>query len=91
MGKGYGRFKREIQRAHEGKSTLIIIVEGTLTEVAKGYSHSQIKGVSMVYKLFTLWIRYGVQTVFCKDRREMSGYIMNFYIACGKEYVRRKK
>ncbi len=91
MGKGYARFKREMQRAFDKKITLIIIVEATLLEIKKGYKHSKIKGTSLVDKLFTLGVKYGVHTVYCKDRREMSEYITRQYIAIGKEYVRRKK
>lgn len=89
LGKGYPRFKRCIKRAKDSGKTLFIITEGTLTKVLKGYERSSIKGVSMVYKVFTLWARYGVQTIFCRDRDEMSEYITNYYIACGKEYVRK--
>ena len=91
MGKGYKRFKRCIERAREGQQTLFIIVEATLSKVLNGYDRSKIPGVSMVYKLFTLWVRYGVQTIFVKNREEMSEYITQFFIACGKEHVRNGK
>jgi ERCC4-type nuclease len=90
MGKGYKRFKKCILRAQESDTTLMIIVEGSFTEVLKGYKFSQIRGVSMIMKLFTIWIRYGVMTVYCKDREEMSRYISEFYQGVGREYVRRK-
>jgi ERCC4-type nuclease len=90
MGKGYPRFKREMIRSQESNTQLFIIVEGSLTEVLKGYEYSQIKGVSMIYKLFTLWAKHGVQTIFCSSRREMAEYITQFYIALGKERIRRK-
>lgn len=87
MGQGYERFKQCIIRSHESRVTLFIIVEGSLFSVLKGYEHSTIKGTSVVYKLFTLWIKYGVQTVFVNDRREMSEYITQFFIAVGKRHV----
>lgn len=87
MGKGYKRFKQEIIRAQEAGATLFIIVEGTLTEVGRGYKHSQIHGSSMKKKLFTLWIRHGIQTIFTKDRKEMAEYITQFYLSCGREHV----
>ncbi len=90
MGKGYKRFKKAIVRAKEGEATLFIIVEGSLTRVLAGYPRSQIKGSSMLLKLFTLWLKHGVQTIFCKNREEMSRYIVEFYVACGREYYRRK-
>jgi len=90
MGTGYKRFKREIIRSQQAKSTLFIIVEGSLTEVGKGWKHSKISGKSMKLKLYTLWVKHGIQTIFTINRREMSEYITQFYIACGKDYVRRK-
>jgi len=89
MGRGYGRFKKCITRANDSNTTLFIIVEGSMTKVLKGYERSQIKGISMIYKLFTLWVKHGVQTIFCKDRAEMAEYITQFYIACGKQHVKR--
>lgn len=91
MGKGYARFKKSMLRSKESGSTLFIIVEDSMSRVGEGFSRSSIQGISMLYKLFTIWVKYGVQTIYCKDRKEMSDYITNFYIACGKEYVRKQK
>lgn len=90
MGKGYPRFKKEILRSQVAKATLFIIVEGTLSEIGRGYKHSKIQGKSMVYKLFTLWVKHGIQTIYTSSRKEMAEYITQFYIGCGKEHVRRK-
>lgn len=87
MGNGYERFKKCIIRTHNQNAALFIIVEGALFDVLKGYEHSTIKGTTVVYKLFTLWIKHGVQTVFVNDRKEMSEYITQFFIAVGKRYV----
>ena len=87
MGKGYKRFKREMMRAQEAEANLFIIVEGTLNEVRRGYKHSSIKGESMVKKLFTLWIKHGVQTIFTSNRKEMAEYITQFYLACGRRHI----
>jgi len=89
--KGYPRFKKCIIRAQESKTTLFVIVEGTFTEVMKGYKHSQVSPISMVRKIFTLWIRHGVQTIFTKDRKEMAQFITNFYIGVGRERFERKE
>jgi len=87
MGTGYKRFKREIIRAQEAKATLMIIVEASLTEVGKGYKHSRIYGRSMKQKLFTLWVRHGIQTIFTSSRKEMAEYITQFYLACGRQHI----
>jgi len=88
MGVGYKRFKKEIIRAQEAKADMFIIVEGSLTQVRKGYKHSKMKGISMVRKLYTLWVRYGIMPIFCIDANEAAEYITQFYIGCGREYVR---
>jgi len=91
LGTGYKRFKREILRSHESKKTLILIIEGSLFKVLAGYEYSNLTGLSIIRKLFTLWVRYGVMPVFCNSREEMAEYITQFYISAGKEYVRREK
>lgn len=89
LSKDYDRFKREIIRAHEAKITMFIIVEGTLTDVLKGHKYSKRKGISIVTQLFTIMVRYGVKTIYCKDRTEMAKYITEFYLCCGREYLRQ--
>jgi len=91
MTHGYERFKKEIIRAQKDEINLFIIVEGSFSKVLIGYEHSLYTGISMIKKLMTIWIRYGVQTIFCNDREEMMKYITQFYISCGREYIRRKK
>ena len=81
----YERFKREIQRAKDFDVKIIILIEGTLTKVLKGYEHSQREPDSIVKQLFTLWTKYDVMPVFCKDREEMSRYIIEFYTAIGRK------
>ena len=87
MGTGYKRFKKCIVRSQEAKVKLFVIVEGTLTDVLKGTKYSTINGATMVYTLFTLWVKHDVQTIFCKDREEMSKYITQYFIAMGKHYI----
>lgn len=91
MGGGYVRFKKCIGRATDEGSSLFIIVEGTFTKVLGGCKYSKIRGISMIRKLMTLWLRHGVQTVFVKDRGEMVNYLTEFYISCGREYLRKQK
>ena len=91
MGQGYNRFKKEIIRAKELNIKLILIIEASLTKILKGYEPSQLKGFSVVKKLFTLFIRYNLLPVFCKDREEMSIYITEFYLALGRNINWKKK
>ena len=85
MTQGHDRFKREIERAKDYEVKLIIIIEGTLTKVLKGYEHSKVEGSSIVKTLFTFWEKYDVMPVFCKDREECSRYIYEFYTAIGRK------
>ncbi len=84
LGKGHKRFQREINRAKDSKTKMILIVEGTLSKVLKGYDRSSIKGISAVKTLFTLWIKYGVYSAWCKDRVEMTDYIYHYFTSIGR-------
>jgi len=86
LSQGYERFKREIERAKESNTQLIIIVEASLSKVLKGVKFSQRTPESIVYQIFTIWVRYGVMTVFCKDSEECSEYITQFYISHYKKF-----
>ena len=91
LGGGHSRFKKEIQRAKDNGVQMIIIIEGTMSKVLRGHEHSTIEGISILRTLFTLWVKYGVIPVFCKDRVEMSRYIVEFYVSVGKQYIKEKK
>lgn len=86
LSKGYPRFKSEIERAKLSGVTLIIIVEGTLRRVFRGEVHSMRTPDSLVQQVFTIERRYGVRTIFCTDREEMSQLITHFFWSCEKEY-----
>lgn len=87
LSKGYERFKKEIERAKENNLQLIIIVEGNLSKVLTGTNYSMRTPESLVYQIFTIYVRYGIQTIFCRDRDDVSEYISQFYIAHQKEYL----
>jgi ERCC4-type nuclease len=81
----YDRFKAEVIRSREAGITLILIIEGTFSKVLKGYDHSNprnprtkvhMDGLRIIRTLFSLWVRYDVVPVFCKDREEMQEYIL---------------
>lgn len=83
----YERFKAEIERAKEQNTKIIVIVEGSLKRILMGTAFSKRTPESIVYQLFTLRVRYDVETVFCANREEMAEYITQFYIAHHKEYL----
>lgn len=90
LSQGYERFKAEIERAKEQNTKIIIIVEGSLNRILMGTAFSKRTPESIVYQLFTLMVRYDVETVFCSNREEMAEYITQFYIAHHKEYLDKK-
>jgi len=85
--KNYARFRKEVQRAHKKNIMLILAVEGTYTKVGKGYKYSKVKGESMRKKLNTMWYRYNLFPIFCKDRAEMARRIVDLYSALGRGKV----
>lgn len=87
LSQGYDRFKCEIERAKEQNTKIIVIVEGSLKRILMGTAFSKRTPESIVYQLFTLRVRYDVETVFCANREEMAEYITQFYIAHHKEYL----
>lgn len=90
LSQGYDRFKKEMQRAKESNVQLIIIVENSLTRVLQGNAYSMRTPQSLIYQVFTIYARYGIQTVFCGSREESAEYITQFYIAHEKEHLDRK-
>ena len=88
---GHERFDKEIERSKNFDVRLIIIIEGTLTKVLKGFEHSKVEGDTIVKILFSLWERYNVMPVFCKDREECSRYIIEFYAAIGRKALKDLK
>mgnify|MGYP001570761313 CR=1 FL=1 len=87
MTQGYHRFKEEMQRAKDTKIDLILGLENTLGEVAEGVSYSKFDGSSMVKKLMTLEIRYGLRVVYCRNRLELARWIIEYFSAIGREHV----
>jgi ERCC4-type nuclease len=87
---GYERFKRELQRAKENNFKLILIVEGTMSEVLAGTKYSEVKGESIMKTMFTLWMKYDLVPVFCPNRSEMRRYMIETFEAIGRNYKPKK-
>jgi ERCC4-type nuclease len=79
MGRGHDRFKREVNRCVKDGNKLVVIIEGSLTEIKAGYEHSRISGDTMVKTLFTMMIKNHIPFVCCTSRFEMETYITGFY------------
>ena len=85
---GYKRFKKEILRAGETNTQLILIIEGTLSKVLNGTKYCRVEGKTIVKTIFTLWVKYNLIPVFCKDRTEMSRFITEYYEGLGRNAKR---
>ena len=59
----------------------VILKKLPLTNILKGYKYSTIPGISIVKTIFTLWLKYNLIPVFCKDREEMQNFIIHYYWA----------
>lgn len=81
---GYSRFKREMEKAKEAGTTLIIICDRSLDQVSKGIKYSQRPPESLIQQVFTLRARHGIETVFCNDRAESAYYITHFFWSYNK-------
>jgi ERCC4-type nuclease len=86
MTSGYARFKKEMQRAKEADLKLVLVIEGSFTQVACGIERSKYSGESMVRKLLTLWLKYDLMPVFCDSREGMAYMIREFYEAFGRNF-----
>ena len=84
LGKGHHRFKREIERSKASNATLVILIEGTLSDVYAGVPQSEVKGESIVKTLFSLYMRYDIVPMFVKSRAEMVEIIRESFEAIGR-------
>lgn len=83
---GYERFKREIMKARENNFRIVLIVEGSISEVLAGTKYSKVEGKSILKTMFTLWVKYDVFPVFCNNREEMKRWILEGFEAIGRNY-----
>jgi len=91
LSQNYKRFKKEIIRAKKGKQILVIIIEGSLTRIIKGVDESQRSGDEILQQLFTIMFRHKVPFVCCNNREESSRYIIETFLAYGRDYIDRNK
>lgn len=83
---GMTRFKNCIKRANENKIKLVIIIEGSLSEVLAGTKFSSVAGSTIVKTLNTLWVKYDVEHRFCNNRSEMKRIILEAFEAIGRNF-----
>lgn len=83
---GMERFKREIARATENKFKLVIVIEGSISEVIAGTKYSSVAGSTILKTLNTLWVKYDVEHRFCNNRSEMKRIILEGAEAVGRNF-----
>lgn len=81
MTTGYERFRKNIAKAREFNFKMILLIEGNMREISKGYKHSSFDGESMLKKLATLHVKYDLEYHFFNDRREMARFIEETFLA----------
>ena len=91
LGKGYVRFRKELLRAKENNIKLILIIEGSVSDILQGYQYSILEGISILRKLFTLWLKYDLCPVFVNNRTEMQIYIIEFYLALSRKHLKENR
>lgn len=83
---GYKRFKKEMMRAKEANTPLVLLIEGTMREVGGGYEHSRFSGDSMLRKLAMLRVKYDLEYHFCESRADMARLIVDWFEAVDRNY-----
>ena len=86
MTHGYERWKKVMQKAKDAGHKLILITEGTYSDVKEGYSHSEFSGEAMIKKLHTLMIKYELDWWPCENRRVMASRIVDTFLAVARHY-----
>jgi len=71
---GHSRFRREILRSYENKTTLVVYVEGSKKDfVAKKFPRGQdrkIESKTLEKICNSIALRYNLEIVWCKDRED---------------------
>lgn len=88
LGKGYRRFKKEIERAKESETRLELLIEGSISKVEKGIKWSKRAGEEVARQVMTIYMKYDIRPVFCVNANDASLYITRYFEAIGKLYVK---
>jgi len=86
LGAGHDRFKRELERAKQADFKLILMIEGTYTDVWNGVEHSQMDGKTILKILATMYVKYDLEYHFCESRRVMARRIVDTFLAIERSY-----
>jgi len=85
---GHRLHKAKIEKAKEDSIKLILIIEGTYTDVWNGFARSAYDGASLLKKLATLYVKYDHEYIFCESRRVMARRIVDTFLAVERNWGR---
>lgn len=86
LGAGHDRFKRELERARQANFKLVMMIEGTYTDVWGGCEHSKMEGPTILKILATMYVKYDLEYHFCESRRVMARRIVDTFSAIERGY-----
>ena len=86
LGKGHDRFKRELERAKTANFKLVLMIEGTYTDVWNGCEYSQMDGPTLLKILATMYVKYDLEYHFCETRRVMARRIADSFAAVERSF-----
>lgn len=88
---GHQRFKREILRAIEKKKEIYIFIEGSKRDVLNYCKTRNFKEETMCKIILTMELRYNLQIVECKNRKQMSEKIVQLCTEMEKWSTQQKR
>ncbi len=86
LGKGYERFKKEVERAKKENYKFFLLIEGSMKKVQGGYKYSRVSGDTILKQLAMLEVRHGVHVHFFNNRAEMTRFIEEIYAAAVRNH-----
>jgi ERCC4-type nuclease len=90
MTTGYKRFREEIKRSKANGDELILIIEGTVTDILEGTSFSMVEGLQILRTVLSIYERYQITHIFCRSRSEMATYIAEKFCAYERKRLKDK-
>ena len=86
LGAGHERFRRELERAKKANFKLVLMVEGTYSDVWKGCEYSQMDGRTLLKIMATMYVKYDLEYHFCESRRVMARRIVDTFSAIERSW-----
>lgn len=83
---GIRRHKAKWERAKAMDCTLELIIDGTLSDILDGVSHTKVEPGPLVKRIFTFKVKYGISPIFCSNPHEMVRYMIETWEAFGRNF-----